>query len=86
MCRASGERNGGSENIPPKFRISSCRQFETSDFTVDLLEQQRNVIVVEGEASAEHNVENDTTTPDIDFWSGVESSKLDVNSWNHWRE
>jgi len=40
--------------------------------TVDLLEESRDVLVVEGKSTTKHNVEDHTTTPDIDLRSSVE--------------
>lgn len=34
------------------------------------------MVVVEWQATTEHHVENDTATPDVNFWSSVESANL----------
>ena len=40
--------------------------------TVDLLEEQRDMVIVEGETTAEHDVENHSATPDVYFRAGVQ--------------
>lgn len=39
--------------------------------TVDLLEEHRDVVVVEGQSAAEHDVEDDAARPDVDLGSRV---------------
>lgn len=41
------------------------------ELTIDLLEQRRNVLVIKGKTAAEHDVEDDSAAPNIDFRPGV---------------
>lgn len=40
--------------------------------TINLLEEEGDVVVVKGEASAQHHVEDDTAAPDINLGTCVE--------------
>lgn len=85
--RASEDRNGGSEKMPPgaqRPRVSLGRERRASEMkrtrTVDLFEQERNMVVVKRQPSAEHDVKDHTARPDVDFGSCIESECARVSN------
>lgn len=51
----------------------------------DFGEESGNIVLVEGKASAEESVEDDTAGPHVDFRAGVESAGDDLGSRVVWR-
>lgn len=77
--RASDERNGGRVKMPPvfpetlfQFRSHDVRRVVREGLTVDLLEEHRDVVVVERQPPAEHHVEDDSARPDVDLGASVQ--------------
>lgn len=42
------------------------------DTALNLLEEGRNVVVVEWQLAAQQHIHDDTSTPNVDFWARVE--------------
>jgi hypothetical protein len=61
-----------------KGRYKSMTQ-EKARRTVDLVEEGRDVLVIEGKTTAKHDIEDDTATPDVDLGSSVEPTSRQID-------
>ena len=66
-------------------RYKPSREERTATRTLDLPEEGRDVLIIEGKASAEKRVENDARRPHVHLWTGIQASRNDLWRSVVWR-